>query len=197
MNKAVGPLHQGDALIIVDVQQDFLPGGTLGIEGGDAIIRPLNRYVKEFARLGLPVFATRDWHPPDHCSFREQGGPWPAHCVAGTTGAAISPRLLLPSGTQVISKATLPQSEAYSGFQGTDLASGLRELGCRRVFIGGLATDYCVQATSLDALREGFEVVIMGDAVRPVEARPGDGARAFATMIAQGARVAELNEIVA
>lgn len=196
MNKTVGPPRRGDALIIVDVQRDFLPGGALAVEGGGAIIGPLNRYLKEFERHALPIFATRDWHPPDHSSFRERGGPWPTHCVAGTTGAAISPQLVLPAGTQLISKATMPDRDAYSGFQDTDLASRLHELGCRRVFIGGLATDYCVRATALDALRAGFAVVILGDAVRSVEAQAGDGARALTAMVAQGARLAGVNDII-
>jgi nicotinamidase/pyrazinamidase len=197
MIKAVDPLHVGDALIIVDVQQDFLPGGALGVSGGDLVIGPLNRFAKEFERRGLPIFATRDWHPLDHCSFRDRGGMWPAHCVAGTSGAAISPRLALPPDTQIISKGTLRESEAYSGFQHTDLAARLRERGCRRLFIGGLATDYCVQATALDALKAGFEVVVLSDAVRSVDARPGDGARALATMMAEGARVTRVGEIIA
>ncbi len=196
MNKAVGPLMTGDALIIVDVQQDFLPGGALGVRGGDLVIAPPNHYAKEFERRGLPIFATRDWHPPDHCSFRDRGGMWPAHCIAGTSGAALSPRLLLPPGTHIISKGTLSGSEAYSGFQGTDLAARLSERGCRRLFIGGLATDYCVRATALDALKAGFDVVVLGDAIRSVDARPGDGARALATMMAEGARVARLGEII-
>jgi nicotinamidase/pyrazinamidase len=190
MNDALADLHQGDALLVVDVQQDFLPGGALAVGGGDLIIDPLNRHLKEFNQRGLPIFATRDWHPPDHCSFRERGGPWPVHCVAGTRGAEFPPRLALPPDTRIISKATAAKADAYSGFENTDLASRLRQLGCRRVFIGGLATDYCVQATALDARRENFEVVILGDAIRAVELRPGDGARALAAVVDQGARVA-------
>lgn len=179
--------RQGDALVVVDVQRDFLPGGALAVAGGDAVVPPLNRWAGAFERAGLPVFATRDWHPPDHCSFREHGGPWPAHCVAGTGGAAWAEALELPPGTRVIAKADTAQADAYSGFQGTSLAAKLRALGCRRLFIGGLATDYCVRATALDALARGFEVVVLTQAVRAVDVRPGDGERALAELAAQGA----------
>jgi nicotinamidase/pyrazinamidase len=182
-------LREGDALIVVDVQQDFLPGGHLAVPNGDAVIAVLNRCAGEFGRNHLPVFATRDWHPADHRSFREHGGPWPPHCVAGTPGAEFPSTLILPHGTEVISKGVLPQAEGYSGFEGTRLAQRLRELGCRRVFIGGLATDYCVRATTLDALKEGFEVILMEDAVRSVDVQPGDGARALAELVAHGARL--------
>jgi len=196
MINTVSPLHTGDALIIVDVQEDFLPGGALGVKGGDLVVEPLNCYVKEFERRGLPIVATRDWHPPDHCSFRDRGGMWPAHCIAGTKGAALSPRLELPPSTGIVSKGTQSDREAYSGFEHTDLASILRERGCHRLFIGGLATDYCVQATARDALTAGFEVVILGDAVQSFDAKPGDGARALAALIAEGARVIRLPEII-
>jgi nicotinamidase/pyrazinamidase len=185
----------GDALLLVDVQQDCLPGGALAVPGGDNIIEPLNRYLADFRHSGLPVVATRDYHPANHCSFREQGGPWPPHCVVGTSGVEFASGLALPRDTQVISKATTPQADAYSGFQHTQLAALLRARGCRRLFIGGLATDYCVQATVLDALREGFEVVILTDAIRAVDRQPGDGARALATMMTQGARVAYVGEV--
>ena len=188
-------LHSGDALIVVDVQKDFLPGGALAVPDGDAVIPALNRYARRFEGRGLPVFATRDWHPPDHSSFRQRGGPWPPHCVASSPGAELAPTLTLPPGVEIISKATLPGVDAYSGFEGTGLATRLRERGCRRVFIGGLATDYCVRATALDALKQGFEVVVLEDAVRPVEARRGDGARALAELVAQGAQLSRLEEV--
>ena len=185
-----GLRHDGDALIVVDVQNDFLPGGALAVPGGDQVIEPLNRYLLQFARRHLPVFATRDWHPPGHCSFREQGGPWPVHCVAGTYGAGCPPQLHLPAGVHVISKAVRLESDAYSGFEGTDLAQQLRHLGCTRVFVAGLATDYCVRATVLDGRAAGFEVVVLTDAIRAVEARPGDGERALTDMKAGGAQLA-------
>lgn len=182
--------REGDALIIVDIQNDFLPGGALAVPDGDAVIPVLNRCASAFERANLPVFATRDWHPVNHCSFRAQGGPWPVHCVAGTPGAAWPAELILPRSTRVISTGVEPNAEGYSGFEGTALASTLRELGCKRLFIGGLATDYCVRATALDALKEGFEVFILEDAVRAVDVRPGDGARALAELTEKGAHIA-------
>jgi nicotinamidase/pyrazinamidase len=188
---------RGDALVVVDVQRDFLPGGALGVTGGDEVIEPLNRCIRWFERSGLPIFATRDWHPRNHCSFHERGGPWPPHCVAGTEGAAFAPRLLLPAGARVISKATEPELDAYSGFQGTTLAGDLRALGCVRVFIGGLATDYCVCATAMDAIAAGFAVVVLEDAVRPVELHPGDGARALGRITLAGGILAPVATVLA
>ncbi|WJW76564.1 nicotinamidase [Thiohalobacter sp. IOR34] len=190
-------LAPGDALLIVDVQNDFLPGGSLAVPEGDRVIPPLNRCAALFDRLGLPVIATRDWHPRDHCSFREQGGPWPAHCIAGTPGAAFPETLQLPANTLIVSKATHASQEAYSGFQGTGLESRLREAGVERLFIGGLATDYCVLETVRDALRAGFRVVLLGDAVRAVDVRPGDGERALQEMLGAGARLARCEELTA
>lgn len=179
----------GDALLVVDVQNDFLPGGALPVPQGDAVIDPLNRYIAEFERRGLPILATRDWHPADHCSFAAHGGPWPPHCIAGTGGAGFAAGLRLPSSAQIVSKALGTDADAYSGFDGTDLATRLRALGVRRVFVGGLATDYCVRATVLDALAAGFEAVVLTDAVRAVEVQAGDGARALEEMAARGARL--------
>lgn len=180
-------LQDGDALILVDVQNDFLPGGRLAVPEGDAVIAPLNAWIERFAQRRLPIVATRDWHPADHCSFQARGGPWPAHCVAGTPGAEFAPALRLPENVWIVSKATRPDEEAYSGFQGTDLAQRLREAGVRRLFIGGLATDYCVLNTVLDALDEGFSVFLLEDAIRAVNVKPGDGERAIAKMTAAGA----------
>ena len=187
----------GDALVIVDVQNDFLPGGVLAVPNGDAVILPLSRCAAAFDRDGLPIFATRDWHPPDHCSFRTQGGPWPAHCVAGTGGAEFPAALALPHDARVISKATGRGSEAYSGFQGTDLAAQMKAVKCMRVFIGGLATDYCVRATALDARRLGIDVFVLRDAVRAVNIRPGDGERALREMITEGVELCLAEELAA
>jgi nicotinamidase/pyrazinamidase len=184
---AVGP---GDALIVVDVQKDFLPGGALGVPGGDQVIEPLNRTIERFRRARLPVFYSRDWHPADHCSFRAQGGLWPPHCVAGTKGAGFAQGLRVPPDAIVISKATAAERDAYSAFQGTTLAAQLKAVGTRRVFVGGLATDYCVKATVLDARKYGFDVEVLGDAVRAVEIEPGDGRRALEEMLKSGARLA-------
>jgi len=189
------PCLPGDALIVVDVQNDFLPGGALAIPGGGEVIEPLNHYVRQFVRLQLPVFATRDWHPREHCSFRGQGGPWPSHCVAGTHGATFPRELQLPPDVHVVSKATQPESDAYSGFQGTDLMQQLRDLGCTRVFVGGLATEYCVRATVLDARAAGLEVVVLADAIRALDAQPGDGERALAEMKASGAQIPPASQL--
>jgi nicotinamidase/pyrazinamidase len=187
--------HRGDALVVVDVQNDFLPGGALGISGGDEIIAVLNRYLSIFHALGLPVFATRDWHPPQHCSFTAQGGPWPEHCVADTPGAEFSQDLELPSGTEFIDKATRPDQEAYSTLEGTDLAHRLRDAGVRRLFIGGLATDYCVLNTVRDALRLGFGARVLSDAIRAVDVEPGDGDRAIREMQQLGAVMVRLEDL--
>jgi nicotinamidase/pyrazinamidase len=180
-------LRAGDALVLVDVQNDFLPGGSLAVPGGDGVIPPLNGWIARFKAARLPIFATRDWHPPDHCSFQSQGGPWPAHCVADSEGAAFAPGLALPSDARVISKATRREADAYSGFAGTDLDDRLRRAGVNRLFVGGLATDYCVLNTVKDALGLGYRVQLLTDAIRAVDARPGDGARAMAEMLAAGA----------
>jgi len=180
-------IEPGDALLIVDVQIDFLPGGALGVPDGDAVIPVLNRYIDLFTAAGLPIYATRDWHPDGHCSFGPQGGPWPPHCVQGTEGAAIAGGLHLPKDAPVISKADTVEKDAYSGFQGTDLAHRLRGAGIRRLFIGGLATDYCVLNTVQDALGEGFGVCLLTDAIRAVDAHSGDGQRAERAMTGAGA----------
>lgn len=196
MSHSIAGLHAGDALLVIEVQRDFLPGGALPVPEGGAVIPVLNRCIREFVSRGLPVFATRDWHPVNHCSFRSQGGPWPEHCVAGTPGAEIHEALKLPANTQVISKANTREKEAYSGFQDTDLLARLRARGCCRIFVGGLATDYCVKGTVLDALSNDVAVVVLEDAIRALDVKPGDGARALADMVARGAAVAKSEDIV-
>ncbi|HZU84848.1 MAG TPA: nicotinamidase [Polyangiaceae bacterium] len=190
-------LGPGDALVIVDVQNDFLPGGALAVPDGDAVIAPLNRCIDAAVSSGAPVLATRDWHPPDHGSFRARGGPWPPHCVQGSRGAELAPALRLPRSAAVVSKGSDPDRDAYSGFQGTDLDDRLRALGVRRVLVGGLATDYCVLETVRDARALGYEVVLLRDAARPVDVRPGDGERAEQAMIRSGAAVASASDVVA
>ena len=182
----------GDALVIVDVQNDFLPGGALAVPAGDAVFAPLNAWVARFAGARLPVFATRDWHPADHCSFRERGGPWPPHCIAGSAGAQFAAALVLPADVRVISKAEGRDADAYSGFAGTDLDTQLRRLGAKRLFIGGLATDYCVLNTVRDARALGYAVALLADAIRAVDVAAGDGERAIAQMLALGARAVRL-----
>jgi nicotinamidase/pyrazinamidase len=182
--------ESGDALIIVDLQNDFLPGGSLAVPDGDAVIPVLNTWIRRFRAAGLPIFATRDWHPVDHSSFRDQGGPWPPHCVAGTKGAEFTPELVLPPDVLVHSKAMSPEKEAYSDFEDGGFGRKLREMGVRRIFVGGLATDYCVRATVLDARKQGFLVILLLDAIRAVEVQPGDGDRAIAEMCEAGALAA-------
>ena len=178
-----------DALIVVDMQRDFLPGGALGVPHGDEVVAPLNEAIRAFERAGRPVFASRDWHTPDHCSFKARGGPWPPHCIAGTPGAQFADDLQLSGSAIVVSKAQSADADSYSAFGGTDLAQQLERSGVKRVFVGGLATDYCVLNTVLDALAAGFEVVVLSDAVRAVEVSPGDGARAIAKMEQAGAHL--------
>jgi len=176
------------ALIIVDYQNDFCPGGALAVPGGDEIAGRLN----ELAGSGdyELVVATRDWHPPDHGSFAEQGGPWPVHCVAGTPGAELHPALDRGPIDVVVDKGQDPGTEGYSGFDATGLAELLRERGVDQLAITGLATDYCVKNTALDALREGFAVTVDATAVRGVEVEEGDSERALAQVRAAGASVA-------
>lgn len=183
----------GDVLLVTDIQNDFLPGGNLAVAGGDEVVPVLNRYIEEFVARGLPVYATRDWHPERHCSFHAQGGPWPVHCVAGTRGGEFAANLMLPPDTTVISKATAPDREAYSSFEGTNLDSRLRAAGIRRIFIGGLTTDYCVLNTVRDARRHGYDVFVLTDAIRAVDVRPGDGQRAEEMMTRLGAHRVALN----
>lgn len=187
MNERIA-LQNSDALIVVDVQNDFLPGGSLAVPQGDAVVPVLNRYLAAFAARELPVYATRDWHPANHCSFKAQGGPWPPHCMAETRGAQFAGNMKLPADTAVISKATGPDKDAYSGFEGTDLDSRLRAQTIRRLFVGGLATDYCVLNTVRDARNLGYEVYLLADAIRAVNVKPDDGRRAEEEMRRLGAR---------
>ena len=180
-------LSDRDTLLIVDVQADFLPGGRLAVPEGDAVVPVLNGYLALARRKGLRVFASRDWHPPNHCSFRAQGGPWPEHCVAETPGAELAPGLELPPDAVIISKAVAAGSDAYSAFAGTDLERQLRELRIERLLVGGLATDYCVLNTVRDARKAGFEVLLLQDAIRAVNVKPGDGEHAEREMREVGA----------
>jgi nicotinamidase/pyrazinamidase len=176
-----------EALVIVDFQNDFTPGGALGVAGGDAIAARVNELAAD-DRFDL-VVATRDWHPPDHGSFTEQGGVWPVHCVQGTPGAELFPGLDQSHVDVVIDKGQDPGTEGYSGFDATKLEDLLRERGVDRITVVGLATDYCVKNTVLDARRLGFEVDVDADAIRAVDVKPGDGERAIDEMRAAGASV--------
>lgn len=181
-------LNEKDALIVVDVQVDFLPGGSLAVPNGDQVIPPLNGYIKRFSQQGLPIFFTRDWHCSQHCSFRENGGPWPPHCLADNPGAQFAPDLLLPQDNlYIVSKGEHSDMDAYSGFQDTPLLKLLREQGVRRVFIGGIATEYCVKATVMDALNFGFVTMLLTDAIQGVAANLGDMETAVQQILAGGA----------
>jgi nicotinamidase/pyrazinamidase len=181
-------LQEGDALIVVDVQVDFVPGGNLAAPEGEEVVPVINRYIRAFHDKGLPIFATRDWHPANHCSFQAQGGPWPPHCIQETEGAQFAAGLQLPEEAIIISKATRPDADAYSGFDHTELHERLQALGVRRLFIGGLATDYCVRATVIDARSLGYEAVLLEDAVRAIDAQPGDEQQAKQEMLEAGAK---------
>jgi nicotinamidase/pyrazinamidase len=187
-------LKNSDALLITDIQKDFLPGGSLPIENGDEIIPVINDYIRRFEDAKAHVLASRDWHPQDHVSFKAQGGPWPPHGVQETSGAKFSPDLKLPKHTVVISKATNPQNEAYSAFDGTSLAHELRAMGVKRLFVGGLATDYCVVNTVVDARKLGFETVVLADATLGINVEPGDVDRAIETMLKNGAQQATADD---
>jgi nicotinamidase/pyrazinamidase len=181
-----------DALIVVDVQRDFCPGGALAVPRGDEVVPVINPLL---GLGGWLAVATRDWHPPDHCSFAAQGGIWPVHCVAETPGALFHPALNVTRIRHVISKATTREVEAYSGFERTDLQALLGRQGIGRVFVCGLATDYCVKATALDARKAGLDVVVLEDAIRGVEVTPGDCAAAMAEMQAAGIQVARSKDL--
>ncbi len=188
-------LTRGDALLIVDVQNDFLPGGSLAVPGGDAVIPALNRYIARFLEYRLPILATRDRHPPDHCSFKPQGGSWPPHCIAGSPGAAFPSALALPADAHIVSKATTREADAYSGFSGTGLHELLQTMQIRRLFLGGLATEYCVRNTVTDALQFGYTVFILEDAIQAINLQPEDGVLALDAMIRLGAKPIRYEEL--
>lgn len=161
-------LKPSDALVVVDPQNDFLPGGSLAVAEGDRIFAPLNRLMPRFSH----VYATRDWHPKNHKFFQAEGGIWPYHCLQGTRGAEFSPRLNASEIDAVVSKGVDPETDGYSGFSGTDLEQRLRADGVERVFVAGLATDYCVKATAIEAKQRGFDVVVLTDAIAAVKLKP-------------------------
>ena len=181
-------LSNKDALLIADIQKDFLPGGALPVPKGDEIIPVLNEYAKIFSKAKAKIIASKDWHPSNHMSFTAQGGRWPPHCVQETEGANFHPNLKLPKGTETISKATDPAKEAYSVFDGTNLAEALKSQGATRVFVGGLATDYCIVNTVRDALKLGYEAVLLADATRGINVQPDDADRAIELMLKSGAK---------
>jgi nicotinamidase/pyrazinamidase len=180
-----------DALVIVDLQNDFCPGGESAIPHGDKIVPVINSIVPYFKR----VFATQDWHPENHISFKTQGGIWPVHCIANSAGADFHPELYL-NGAVRIKKGSDPRKEVYSGFDETDLAKRLRDNDVKRIFLAGLATDYCVKATALDALVNGFKVVVVADAIKGVDYKPGDSDAALKEMTLAGALIARFSNLI-
>jgi nicotinamidase/pyrazinamidase len=176
------------ALIVVDVQNDFCPGGLLAVPQGDEVIEPLNRQIDQFLDRGAPVYKSRDWHPPKTKHFAAYGGTWPEHCVQNTKGAEFHPALRDDPRIAVISKGE-GDIDGYSAFDHTDLASQLHQQGVEELVVGGLATDYCVKQTVLDGLKHGFKVKALEDAMRAVELQPGDGDRAIDEMRAAGAEI--------
>lgn len=181
---------EGAALLLVDVQNDFCPGGALAVPGGDRVIPVLNRIIERFEARGRPIYASRDWHPPDTKHFREFGGPWPPHCIAGTPGANLHPELRVPSGTILISTGQDREDDGYSAFEGITqdgrrLVDDLRRRAVSELYVGGLATDYCVRASVLDARRAGFPVTVLIDGIAGID--PEDARRALEEMEAAGA----------
>ncbi len=186
-----------DALIVVDMQNDFMPGGALGIDGADSIIERINDYVRLFEKLLQPVYFTRDWHPKNHISFKENGGVWPRHCVQKSEGAKFHKDIYIPADNRfVISKGTFEDFDAYSAFQGTELKSLLAERGIRRLFICGVATDYCVKHTLLGSLNLGFEALLLSDAIKGVNIKKEDSNMAMKEMMESGASICRIEDIV-
>lgn len=177
------------ALIVVDVQNDFCPGGSLAVAHGDEVVAPLNELIREFLDRAEPVYKTRDWHPARTKHFAAYGGVWPVHCVQNTRGAEFHPDLLDDPRINIISKGIDESADGYSGFDGTNLGELLRDEGVEEIWVGGLATDYCVKETVLDGVRQGFKVQALADAMRAVNVNPDDGARAIAQMRHAGAEI--------
>lgn len=167
----------GDALVIVDVQKDFCPGGPLAVDSGDAVVPVLNDWIARARSAGIPVIATRDWHPVGHLSFDERGGPWPPHCIQDSDGARFHPDLELPAKTVKVTKGVRFDQDQYSAFDQTGLASQLEHLNVRRLWLGGLAEDVCVLKTSLDARKHGLDVKLIAAATKPLSQEGGEKAR--------------------
>lgn len=180
-------LTDGDALVVVDMQNDFMPGGSLAVPKGDDVIPVMNDYIHRFQFRNLTVFASRDWHPANHQSFSGQGGPWPPHCIAGSNGAEFHPELNLSDTVLIISKGNHPEEPGYSVFSNPEFKDILHDRQIKRLFVGGVATDYCVLNCVSDALENGFKVFLLVDAIRAVNVSAENGKTAVDTMIAKGA----------
>ncbi len=189
------------ALVIVDMQNDFCPNGALTVPGGDRIVPVLNRYIRICKRKKIPVFATRDWHPPKTKHFKKFGGLWPRHCVRLSKGAQFHPGLRLPENAIIVSKGMDPELEGYSAFdavneQGVRLLNLLKILRVQRLLIGGLATDYCVKFSVLDALKKGFRVGLLMDAIKGVNIKPDDSKKAISLAVKNGAKKVTINRLL-
>lgn len=188
------------ALLIVDVQNDFCPGGALAVPGGDKIVPALNRYIKIFSKDKLPIFASRDWHPKKTRHFKKFGGIWPVHCVQSSKGADFHPKLKVPKEAIILSKGMGPEKDNYSAFQAEDMHGQpflnlLKILGIEELYVGGLATDYCVKSSVLDALRNGFKVKLLMDAIKGVDLKPDDSKKAIREMQRQDVKEITLRDI--
>ena len=188
------------ALLVVDVQNDFCPGGALAVPEGDKVVSPLNDYLQLFQKNKWPIFASRDWHPEVMKHFKEYGGLWPVHCVQNTKGAEFHLHLRLPVSTVILSKGMNPEEHGYSAFEAEDSGKKtfeklLRELGIQELWVGGLATDYCVKSSVLDACKSGFKVKLLTDAIRGVNLTPDDSKRAIEEMRDQGAKELTFNQV--
>jgi nicotinamidase/pyrazinamidase len=192
----INPSFQvGDGLLLVDPQNDFCPGGSLGVADGDAVMPVLNAWATAAERAGVPIFVSRDWHPTSTTHFKERGGVWPQHCLMGTHGAEFHPDLHLPADAVIVSKGMGETEDAYSAFQARDesdrpLAALLEDRRVSHLYIGGLATDYCVKSSALDGLERGLGVTLIPDGMRAVNLQPTDGEDALAEMRARGAQIA-------
>jgi nicotinamidase/pyrazinamidase len=194
-------MEKGSALLIVDVQKDFCPGGSLAVAGSDKIIPVINNYIRLFREKGLPILASRDWHPETSVHFKTRGGIWPVHCVQGSEGAQFHPEMRLPESAVILSKGMNPErDDEYSDFQsvteqGIHFPEFLEEQGISRLYICGIATDYCVKETVLDTLNNGFAVTLLEDAISGVDLNPGDSARAIEQMLAAGATLEDIDHL--
>lgn len=193
-------IDQHAALLIIDLQNDFCPGGALPVPNGDGVVAPINRAAALFHAAGLPIIASRDWHPAITRHFRPFGGSWPVHCVQDTSGAAFHPGLHLPQSVLIISKGIDPKQDGYSAFEGADaaglpLGAILTSLGVRHLYLAGLATDYCVLFTGREALRNGYQVTVLTDAVAGVDLMAGDSERALQELVEAGARLTGVNQL--
>lgn len=188
------------ALTIVDLQNDFMPGGALGVIEGDEVVPVANRYIEMFRAAGFPIYATRDWHPPVTKHFQQYGGVWPPHCVQGTLGAEFHPELRLPPDVIIVSKGMDPNQDSYSCFDayeadGTPMIESLRRRDVVRLFVGGLATDYCVRSSVMSAIKVDFKVTVLLDACRGVNLQPHDSEKAIVEMVRVGVEITTIGRI--